>query len=361
MTAEDGESGEKQHDPTEKRIEEARRQGDVPQSRDLVTAAAFGGLMLVCLVEGERALRRIGQACAWLLGNPDRISGPSGEGKAVPVLAVLAECLWAVAPLFLVPAAAALLALLAQRALIFAPDRIMPRLSRLSPLASLTHKFGREGLFEFAKGTVKMALVTAVLGAFLVSRTDEVLGSLALQPAQAVVLLLQLSLAFLGLVLLLSTAIGGIDLVWQRTEFLRRNRMSRQDLIDEMKQSEGDPHMKSVRQGRAQEIATNRMLRDVPKADVIVVNPTHYAIALVWKRDEHAAPVCVAKGRDAVAARIRDLAIEAGVPIHRDPPTARALHATVAIGEAIRPEHYRAVAAAIRFSEAMRTRARRRG
>ena len=125
-----------------------------------------------------------------------------------------------------------------------------------------------------------------------------------------------------------------------------------------MKESEGDPQTKQQRRQRGHEIATNRMLQDVAKADVIVVNPTHYAIALKWNRATRAAPVCVAKGMDETAARIREKAVLAGVPIHSDPPTARAIHATVKLGQPILPEHYRAVAAAIRFSEAMRKRSK---
>ena len=132
--------------------------------------------------------------------------------------------------------------------------------------------------------------------------------------------------------------------------------MSRKEMIDEAKDSEGDPHVKMQRRQRGQEIATNRMLQDVATADVVVLNPTHYAVALKWNRKGRGAPVCVAKGMDEIAARIREKAAEAGVPMHRDPPTARAIHASVEIGQPIRPEHYQAVAAAIRFAEAMRKR-----
>ncbi|NCM97925.1 MAG: flagellar biosynthesis protein FlhB, partial [Rhodobacterales bacterium] len=132
------------------------------------------------------------------------------------------------------------------------------------------------------------------------------------------------------------------------------------EMMDENKDSEGDPHTKAARRQRGYDIATNRMLEDVPQADVIVVNPTHYAVALKWDRAARRAPVCVAKGVDEIAARIRERAAAAGVPIHRDPPTARALHASVEIGQEIRPDQYRAVAAAIRFAEAMRKRARQR-
>ena len=137
--------------------------------------------------------------------------------------------------------------------------------------------------------------------------------------------------------------------------------MSHKELRDEYKESEGDPAMKQQRRQRAQDIAMNQMMGDVPSADVVVVNPTHYAVALKWKRGSGEVPVCVAKGVDEVAARIREKAREAGVPIHSDPPTARALHATIEIGQQISQEHYRPVAAAIRFADAMRKRAKENG
>ena len=134
--------------------------------------------------------------------------------------------------------------------------------------------------------------------------------------------------------------------------------MTHKELMDEFKEMEGDPHVKQERRQRGHEIATSRMMADVPTADVVIVNPTHYAVALKWDRTPGSAPVCVAKGVDEVAARIRATAEEAGVPIHSDPPTARALHATVDLGQEIAEEHYRAVAAAIRFADRMRKIAR---
>ena len=128
--------------------------------------------------------------------------------------------------------------------------------------------------------------------------------------------------------------------------------------MDETKESEGDPHFKQTRRQRGQEIAMTQMMADVPRADVVIVNPTHYAVALMWSREPGAAPTCVAKGVDETAKRIRQIAQESAVPIHSDPPTARALHATVDIGVEIPTEHFAAVAAAIRFSDAIRKRAR---
>jgi len=161
-----------------------------------------------------------------------------------------------------------------------------------------------------------------------------------------------------GLALTPFFAIAIADYVWQKSQFLKRQRMSLEELRDELKETDGDPHTKQARRQMAQDIATNRMLADVPTADVVVVNPEHYAVALKWARTKGSAPTCVAKGLDAVADKIREIAIENAVPIFRDPPTARALYASVETGDEIQVEHYQAIAAAIRFADAMRKKAK---
>jgi flagellar biosynthetic protein FlhB len=358
--AEGEDSGEKIHDPTPKRLSDARERGEVPQSQDVITAATYGGFLLASLTAGPAAVKEVAQIGASVLDQSDRLSAAMTENGAAPLAGLIAGTAWAIAPFLLLPAGAAVVAVLAQNALTFAPQKLEPKLSRLNPLATLGHKFGREGLFEFAKSTVKLTIVSVVLGLFLTSRLPDIIHAADLSPALSTTGLMELSVSFLGLVLLIAVVIGGVDLLWQRAQFVHRNRMSHQDLIDEFKQSEGDPHMKAQRRQRGEEIAANRMLLDVPRSDVIVVNPQHYAVALRWDRAAGTAPVCVAKGVDVLAVRIRERAAEAGIPLHRDPPTARALFATVDIGQEIRPEHYRAVAAAIRFAEAMRKKAKAR-
>jgi len=148
------------------------------------------------------------------------------------------------------------------------------------------------------------------------------------------------------------------DLFWQRLSYLKRLRMSHQELKDEGKQSEGDPYMRAQRRERARQIANNQMMLAVPEADVVTANPIHYAVALKWRRQEASAPVCLAKGVDEIALAIRARAVEAGVPVQTDPPTARSIHGLVEIGQEIRPEHFKAVAAAIIFADEMRRRAR---
>ena len=350
------EDDDKQHDASQKRLDDARARGEIPKSGDLHTAASYAGLVLVSLMGGAAILQHFGQAAMVLLDQPDRLAPLVFAAAPAPVLGMAKAFTLAVAPLLLVPAVFVLASLLGQRAIHFAPEKLMFKASRISPFSIATQKFGREGLFEFAKSFAKLCVVSLLLGMLLAAKAPQILATQDLTPNQAVALMLEL---FVQLMLLVTAAIavfGVVDYMWQRAQHLRRNMMSRQELVDESKDAEGDPHVKQQRRQRGQEIATNQMLQDVAKADVIVVNPTHYAVALKWSRKGRGAPVCVAKGVDEIAARIREKAAEAGVPIHSDPPTARAVFASVEIGQQVRPEHYRAIAAAIRFAEAMRKR-----
>ena len=355
--AEDQDSGEKEHEPTQRKLEQARRKGEVPKSNDLVTAAAWGGMALAGAAVGGAGLVSVGSSLAVLIDQADRLAPLFADSASTPAGGLMSRLGSALAPLFLIPPVAAIVSLIAQRGLVFAPEKLKPKGSRISPISNAKQKFGRSGLFEFAKSTVKLLIIGGILWAFLFTRLPRVLGTIHLDPGLVSVEMMRLLLEFLFLVVVVLGSIGAVDFLWQRAEHLRKQRMSHKELRDEMKQSEGDPYMKQARRQRGQEIATNRMLTEVPKADVVIVNPTHYAVALKWDRMGGAAPVCIAKGVDEIAARIRETAATAGVPIRRDPPTARALHATIEIGEEVRPEHYRAVAAAIRFAETMRRRA----
>ena len=231
-------------------------------------------------------------------------------------------------------------------------------MNRISLISNAKNKFGRAGLFEFFKSFVKLLIFSSCLALFIRAWLTEMIGVIQGGHFAAIELMVKICTTFLLVTVLVSGLIGGIDAVWQHFEHIRKNRMSRKDMTDEAKQSEGDPYLKQERRQRAMAASQNQMMQDVPKADVIIVNPTHYAVALQWSREQGSAPVCVAKGVDEIAAAIRRLASEAGVPIHSDPPTARALHATTDIGQEIAHENYAAVAAAIRFAEDMRQRAK---
>lgn len=346
---------DRQHAPSQRRLDDARKKGDIARAPDLVTAAAFLGLLITVLVAGPHIVAAIGNAGMTMLGKADRLASSVSEGRGLPMGLIRGPVL-ALAPLFLLPALAALAALMVQKALVLTPDKLQPKLSRISPISNAKQKFGREGLLGFGKSMAKMVCIGLILSLYIRDRGNTILTSNALSPGQSSALLAEMLTGFLVLACALAVFFGGIDLLWQKFEHLRRNRMSHDDLKREHKESEGDPHMRAHRRQRAQEIATNQMLRDVETADVVIVNPTHYAVALKWNRARRSAPVCVAKGVDEIAARIRERAATAGVPIHSDPPTARALFATIELGAQIRPEHYLAIAAAIRFADRVRQR-----
>lgn len=352
---------DKQHEPTQKKLDDAREKGDLPRSQDLNTAAAYAGILLVAAAFGSSSMMGMGEAMSVLLDQADSLSEATFAGNGGPLASgIMIELSRHLGIWFAIPAALVVLCVIAQRAFVVAPDKVVPKLERISLIEGAKNKFGRNGFFEFAKSTVKLLIYCVVLFGFLLKELPDIVATMALSPAMSSVVLMELSFTFMSLVLVITLCIGAVDYFWQQAEHLRKNRMSYKELVDEAKQNEGDPYMKAQRRQRGYDIATNRMIADVPKADVVIVNPTHYAVALKWDRGRGSAPVCVAKGVDEVAARIREAAAEAGVPIHRDPPTARALHAVVEIGQEIRPEHYRPVAAAIRFAEAMRKKARAR-
>lgn len=352
---------DKQYAPSQKKLDDARKKGEIARSADLTTAAAYGGMLIVSLTIGPSFLRDLSTALSVLLGQSNDIAEVvfAGGGNALHG-GVLREIIWGIAPWFAFPATLALLSVALQRGFLFTGSKLVPKLSRVSPISGAKNKFGRQGLFEFAKSSVKLIIYCVILGFFLVGQIDRIIGTAQLMPRLIMAELGRMLVALMAIVLLVSLVLGGIDYLWQFAEHIRKNRMSRKEMMDELKQSEGDPFIKQQRRQRGQELATNQMLRDVPTADVVIVNPTHYAVALKWDRSQAMAPICVAKGVDEIAARIRDLAVENAIPLHADAPTARALHAEVVLGQEISHVHYGAVAAAIRFAENIRSKAGRR-
>lgn len=355
----DNDDQDKSFDPTPEKLRKARAKGDIARSVDLSVAAGYGGLLLAAMAAGTGSVIALGSVLIAFVDRPDRLATLFFDGPAAaPVGGVMTGIATALAPWFLAPAVAVVLSILAQRGFAIAPDKLQIKASRLSILANARNKFGRSGLFEFTKSFAKLVLYSVCLTVFLTGRMPEILALPGTGPRSAVAALARLCVEFLFLVVLIAAGLGAVDALWQHGEHRRKHRMSRKQLQDEARDAEGDPHMKQRRRQRGQEIALAQMMADVPSADVVIVNPTHFAVALKWSRQRGAAPVCVARGVDETAATIRRIAAEAGVPIHHDPPTARALYATVEVGAEIAEDHYRAVAAAIRFADRMRARAR---
>lgn len=362
MAGNEDDGAEKSHEPSQRKLEEARKKGEIPRIADLQTAMAYLGLLLCATAFGGYCLRGFAEALLPLIEQPDRLRLLFfREGATAPAGSLIAAGLGPVLPILLVPASFVLLTLLAMQGIVFTGSKLTFKLSRVNPIENAKNKFGRRGLFEFFKSFVKLGVYSILLAVFLRGQLDVITGTTRGSPAQVVLAMTGLMMQFLFIVVLIAMVIGAIDAFWQRAEHHRKNRMTLKELRDEMKEVEGDPHVKSQRRMKGQELALNHMMKDVPGADVVIVNPTHFAVVLTWDRMPGSAPVCVAKGKDMVAARIREAAQAAKVPIHSDPPTARALYATTGIGEQISTDHYQPVAAAIRFAEAMRRKAKKRG
>lgn len=351
---------DKEHEPSQKKLDEARARGDIPRSADLTAAASISGLWLTLQLMGGASLLQAGAVATSYLEQGMLVPASGDRLSAHWLIGWSCALVLPLLPLFAFPALAALAAILAQRAFVLAPERIVPKPSRLNPIGNFRSRFGVSGIVEFLKNLTKLLIIAGLVGWFVAEHLAEVVLYMQLPTGMVGTLLARLAITFLAFCSVMGLVLGTLDLLWQRFDHRRRHRMSRQELMDELREAEGDPHIKGQRRQRAQSIALSRMLLDVPKADVVVVNPTHYAVALKWNRKSRRAPICVAKGVDEIATRIRALASEAGVPIHSDPPAARALHAAVEVGKEILPQHYAPVAAAIRYAETMRRRARER-
>lgn len=350
---------DKSHEPSQRKLDQARKKGEVAKSTDISTWASYLGLLLAFYAVGATAASKFGSLLVGFLDRPDDLAQIFFRpGATTPVVGLSSGILTNIMPLFVFPAVLVVLSLIAQRALVFAPTKLQPKLSRISLIANAKNKFGRNGFFEFGKSFVKLLIYSICLAVLIRTRMDEILGSVRSDPATAIMLLAKLSMQFLIIVVIISAVIGALDFFWQHAELMRKNRMSHKEMRDEHKESEGDPYMRQARRAKAQEIVGKQMVSDVAQADVVLVNPTHYAVALKWSRAAGEAPVCVAKGVDEIARRIREVAQENGVPMHSDPPATRALFASTEVGQMISPEHYKPVAAAIRFAEDMRQRAK---
>lgn len=346
---------EKSHEPSEKKLRDARKKGEIIRSTDVSTAAAYAGFWISMSMFGAAWVADLGQSLTVLLARAPELAELFLESDAsIGSGAVLRQISPPLASMFGLLAAGVILVILAQQGFVFAPDKLAFKANRLSLIANAKNKFGRRGLFEFFKSFLKLTLYSAALGGFLTVYLDDIAQSVALTPGQSLGLFGTLLMQLMAIVVGIAVVLGIIDYTWQRADYMRNNRMSRKEVTDETKEAEGDPAMKAQRRAKAEEIAMNKMLAEVPRADVVVVNPTHYAIALLWDRSSGGAPTCVAKGVDSIALRIREIAQDAKVPIHDDPPTARALHATVEVGQQIEYEHFAAVAIAIRYADKAR-------
>jgi flagellar biosynthetic protein FlhB len=355
MAEQDNDS--KTEKPTPKRLEQAREKGQVASSQDVKSWVMLAGA-LVCLAGllPAAAARLTATGRSFL----DQAGTVSLEASTLqPALAALAiDVALAIAPILGVLLAAAIVANVGQTGLIWAPERVTPQRSRVSPSAGAKRLFSTRAMVEFAKGLLKLAAIASIC----VILGRSLIEDMALLPAVPIAGLLaraqDVAVRLVAGTLGGLTLIAALDFAFQRLSLLKQLRMTKQELRDEIKQSEGDPQVKAKIRRLRTERARTRMMAEVPKAAVVITNPTHFAVALAYDMVAMAAPRLVAKGVDTMARRIREVAEESEVPIVENPPLARALYAAVDLDEEIPVEHYQAVAQVIGYVMRLKDRAR---
>ncbi|MEJ1967393.1 MAG: flagellar biosynthesis protein FlhB [Rhizomicrobium sp.] len=346
--ADDRDPSQQTEEPTSKRLQEAQEHGDVIKSPEVTTFVTLLGATLTIMMFGASVTRGLATDFLVFLEQPDQIGLSADDVMALMrhVVIMLGTIL---GPAFATMMAAAVAGHVLQSRPGFNPEKIQPDFSKLNVFAGLKRMFGVDGLMNLVKGLLKIGVVGVAIWTQIWPERLMLEGVLDQSPMGVVGDMSHLLYKVLTAALIALAAIAAADYLMQRHQFMKRNKMSKQEIKEEYKQNEGDPQIKAkIRQIRI-ERSKKRMIAAVPEATVIITNPTHYAVALKYESGKMAAPVCVAKGVDATALKIREIAKAHDVPIVENPPLARALHATVEVDEVIPAEHFKAVAQVIGY------------
>jgi len=350
--ADENDSSDKTEDPTQKRLDDAHDRGDVAKSQEVNTWFVIAGATLVLSTFSGSIGGGITLPLRNLIANSWMVHT---DGASLLVLArSLGYALIAAlgVPLLML-ALAAIAGNMVQHRLVWSGESLKPKLNKISPGAGAKRIFGKQAAANFGKGLFKVIALGAVMMAILWPERHRLEAMVRFDPAAILGVTTTMTLQLMGAVVAMLAVVAIADYLFQYRQWFERQKMSLQEMKEEFKQSEGDPHIKGrIRQLR-QARMKKRMMASVPKASVVITNPTHYAVALSYERGM-SAPICVAKGIDHIALKIREVAGEHDVPIIENVPLARALYAAVDIEEEIPVEHYHAVAEIIGYVMGLR-------
>ena len=346
--AEQTEESQKTEEPTQKRLDDSRKKGQVANSREVNHWLMILAVTLVIMMFAPNMTRGIGLTALPFIEAPHLIHLDEGAGVKL-FSSVALKLAFALSVPFGFLMVAAIIAGIIQNGPIFSSDLIKPKLEKISPTKGLKRLFSLKSIAEFVKGILKLSVVATVAAILMVPAFDQVESITNLDASGLLVLLRDLAVRMLIGVVAVMTVIAGLDLLYQRYEHNKSMKMSRQEIKDEHKESEGDPAIKGRLRQLRQERARQRMMAAVPYAEVVIANPTHFAVALSYKHEVMDAPKVVAKGADLIALRIKEVAEENNVPVVENPPLARALFNGVDLEQEVPPEHYKAVAEVIGY------------
>jgi flagellar biosynthetic protein FlhB len=345
--AEDTDPDSKTEEPTSKRLEEAHRKGDVAKSADLPQWAALAAPAGVVLLAGGGMAQTLMVSLTPFIAHPDQFT-LQNNGAVDVARQAFAAMLPVIAAVMCSAVLAGVAGNFIQTGFLWAPDKLKPDMSKVSPMAGFKRLFGLDSMVNFFKSLLKAIVIGAICWSTLAPHVNDLETLTAMEPSRILPFVLDIMKVLFESVLG-ALGVGAIvDWVWQRQRFMQRMRMSKEEIKEEHRQAEGDPHVRQKQKQIRIERMKRRMMANVPKATVVVMNPTHFAVALRYG-DDTPAPLCVAKGVDSLALKIREVAEAAGVPVIEDPPLARALYAAVEIDQTIPRQHYEAVAKVIGF------------
>lgn len=343
----DDNENEKTEDPTQKRLDDALERGDVAKSQEVNTWFVIAGATLVLTSFGGSIGTQLQASLRGLIANSHMIRIDGAE-----LLGLLKQIEFSLIAIFGVPflllSIAAILGNVVQHRLVFSAEQLKPKFSKLSPMQGVKRLFGKQAWVNLLKGLFKLVTVGAVVAMVVWPERHRLDAMVRMDIVSIATISKTLALQVLGSVVALLALIAIGDYLFQYRTWFERQKMSLQEIKEEFKQTEGDPHVKGRLRQLRDARRRRRMMAAIPTASVVITNPTHFAVALKYEQGM-AAPVCVAKGMDAIALRMREVAKANDVPVVENPPLARALHATVKIDDEIPVEHYQAVAQVIGY------------
>lgn len=345
--AEENDDAEKSEEPTQKRLDDAHKKGDVAKSQEVSAWFSMMGTGLVVAVFGSYLAKGVAGNLKGFFEHSHQLSLDGG------VLARLwAEVSFTLLGFLVLPMIALLIMAvfgnIVQHKFVFSTEPIKPKFSKVSPASGFKRLFSKDSLINFAKGLLKLSIVTSLLLLILYPQRDKLDVVVGLEPSQLLPMIQELALQLVIGVIVVMTVVAVADYLYQRNKWHEKQKMSIREIKEEFKQQEGDPTVKAKLRQLRMERGRKRMMAAVPEASVVLTNPTHYSVALKYD-DGMGAPICVAKGVDATALKIREIAKEHDVPIVQNPPLTRALYAIVDIEEEVPEEHYKAVAEVIGY------------
>lgn len=345
---EQADDSQKTEEPTPKKIEESRKKGQVALSREINNWVMLFTGTIVVLAIGPYTLDAMTNHMENYIAKAHILpSVPGGLGF------VLGDSFWAVLGILTLPLLvllfAAFIGPFIQIGPLFAPQVIKPDISKISPFQGFKRLFSMRSIMEFIKGIFKIGVIGAVGVILLYPFYGGVEHMVGLPVPTMMDELQSLVIRMMSGILIVLLVVAVIDLMYQRYEHYKKMRMTKQELKDEYKQTEGDPHVRAKLRQLRQEKARTRMMQAVPEADVVVTNPTHFSVALKYDPEEMDAPIVIAKGVDDLAMRIREAAQENDIPLYENKPLARVLYDTVELDQMVPPEHYQAVAEVISY------------